>query len=270
MRYSFKVNDRSFPLYVDSIGYNWEQEDIFRPTGYPYVHWLQCVKGTGILHIANQSIFLKPQQGILIAQGIPHSYKTFEGTWKTEFFTFGGSLISEILTSLGFHDYLFLEQPDSNITNFIQKHHEEIENSEPLQLFRASELVYEFLLLLKKYMISNPRNEPVYQDVIEPIISLVQSHYSQELDIKDFAKYSNYSEQYIHEVFRKFVGTTPHQYLLQFRIKKAKEFLMNNPELSVEEIRKKVGFNTSSHFISVFKKMENVTPGKFKHFYGHV
>lgn len=267
MRYSFRVNDRSLPFYVDSIGYDWHQEDINRPHGYPYVHWLQSLSGTGEVTVGNQTFLLGENQGILIHQGIPHTYHSTGGDWQTEFFTFGGALISETTAMLGFHDYLLIKEDDEQVFNFIKKHHVEIEDPEPLQLYRSSELVYQFLLLLKRHMITNPRNQPIYQNVIEPIIQLIHEHYGENLENSDFANFSNYSEQYILEVFRKFAGTSPHQYLLQYRIQKTKELLLNNSKYSVEEVGKMVGFNTNSHFISVFKRFEEITPGKFRHFY---
>lgn len=267
MRYSFRVNDRSLPFYVDSIGYDWHQEDINRPHGYPYVHWLQSLSGAGEITVGDQTFLLEEGQGILIHQGIPHAYHSISGDWQTEFFTFGGALISETTAMLGFHDYLLVKEQDQQIFEFIKNHHLEIEDPNPLQFYRSSELVYQFLLLLKRHLITNPRNQPIYQNVIEPIIQMIHDKYGEDLDNSDFAEFSNYSEQYILEVFRKFAGTSPHQYLLQYRIQKAKELLLNNSKYSVEEVGKMVGFNTNSHFISVFKRFEHITPGKFRHFY---
>lgn len=267
MRYRFNVNDRSLPFYVDSIGYDWHQEPINRPHGYPYAHWLQTLSGSGEVTVGNQTVVLSKNQGILIHQGVPHRYHAIGTDWQTEFFTFGGALILETIAMLGFHDYLLVQEADSQVFNFIRKHHAEIENPEPLQLYQSSELVYQFLLLLKRHMITNPHNQPIYQNVIEPIVQFIHQHYQEDLKNRDFARLSNYSEQYILAIFRRFVGTSPHQYLLQYRIQKAKEHLLNNANDSIETVGKQVGFNTNSHFIAVFKRFEHITPGKFRQFY---
>lgn len=271
MRYSFKDKDRSLPLYLDSIGYDWRQEAVNRPQGYPYVHWLQTYSGNGIVEIENQTLKLTPGQGILINQGIAHRYHSENSDetteWRTGYFTFGGALVSEITTTLGFHDYLYLAQPDAKIKDFIKNHYDEIENHDPFRIYGSSELVYSFLLMLKKYMLDNPRNQQSYQKIIAPILELIQEHYTENLDNTDFQRVTHYSTQYILETFRTYYGNTPHQILIDLRIRKAKELLLNRPTLSVEEIGRMVGFNTYSYFIMMFKRAERVTPGKFRHFY---
>lgn len=267
MRYSFQINDRSLPFYADSIGYDWIQEVIERPNGYPYVHWLQSIHGTGEITINNQTYQLSAGQGILINQDIPHSYHAKTDNWQTEFFTFGGALIKETTAMLGLNDYWLVTTPTPAILQFIGKYHTDIEADQPFQAYTASELVYKFLLLLKHDYITNSHNQPIYQNVITPIMKFIQNNYQNNLDNQAFAEFSNYSEQYILEVFRKFSGTSPHQYLQQYRIQKAKELLLNHTDYSVEMVGRMVGFNTYSHFISVFKRSEKITPGRFRRFY---
>lgn len=267
MRYSFKAKDRSLPLYVDSIGYDWTQELINRPKGYPYIHWLQTYEGSGTIQIEDREIELKPHQGILINRGIPNSYFANNENWQTGYFTFGGSLVAEITAALGFRDYLYLDRYEPKIFNFIKTHYDEIESHDQFNLYGSSELVYQFLLLLKKYMVSNPRNQEIYQKIIEPVLKLINHSYTNDLQNTDFQAVTHYSTQYILEAFRMYYGSSPHQVLVDLRIRKAKELLLNQPELSVEEVGRRVGFNTYSYFILMFKRSEKVTPGRFRRFY---
>ncbi|KAF0337235.1 hypothetical protein [Pediococcus acidilactici] len=47
-------------------------------------------------------------------------------------------------------------------------------------------------------------------------------------------------------------------------MRKSKELLVKEPNLSVEQIGHNVGVNTNSYFISTFKSREKLTPGKFR------
>jgi len=266
LRYSFKNKDRSLPLFIDSIGYNWFQEDVSRPAGYPYVHWLQTYSGSGVVVIENQEILLTPGTGILINQDIPHTYHATSPEWRTGYFTFGGALISEITTILGFNDYLSIQQPDATLANFIQNSHTEF-SQDDADPYASSALVYQFLLLIKKYRVKNPNNYQLNKKIVEPILHYIHRHYQQPIDNQDFVKLTNYSLQYVLEVFRNNQGISPHQVLLDYRILKAKELLLNQPNLSIEEIGRQVGFQTNSYFIAMFKRSERVTPGKFRGFY---
>ncbi|WP_323052391.1 AraC family transcriptional regulator [Pediococcus acidilactici] len=266
LRYSFKDKDRSLPLFVDSIGYNWLQESVNRQRGYPYVHWLQTYSGTGIITIENEEIELKSGMGILINQDIPHRYTATSSEWRTGYFTFGGALISEITKVLGFNDYLLVQKPDATLIKFISKYHTMF-NQDNIDLYDSSSLVYKFLLLIKKYRIKNPTNYQLNKKIIIPILDYIHCHYQEPVDNQDFVRLTNYSLQYILEVFRNNHGVSPHQVLIDYRILKSKELLLNNPELSIEEIGHQVGFKTNSYFIAMFKRNEKVTPGKFRSFY---
>ncbi|MBW2096979.1 MAG: helix-turn-helix transcriptional regulator, partial [Deltaproteobacteria bacterium] len=52
------------------------------------------------------------------------------------------------------------------------------------------------------------------------------------------------------------------EYLIHFRIEKAKELLLNTSK-NISEIAYEVGFNSQSYFGYLFKKCEKISPGKF-------
>lgn len=267
MRYSFKNKDRSLPVYIDSIGYDWPQEKVSRPKGYPYVHWLQTCTGKGIVEIDNKKIELSAGQGILINHGVPHNYYQIgEKGWRTSYFTFGGSLIKEMTMILDIHKYRYIDYPVEKLKSFVEDNHQEFQQSQ-VDIYRASSLVYDFLLEIKKYQIENPSNRHLHQNIFQPILSLIETNYKDDLSNEDFVQVTNYSIQYILEMFKQVYGISPHQQLTNRRILKAKELLLNQPDLSVEEVGREVGFNTNSYFISVFKQSEKVTPGKFRSLY---
>ena len=60
----------------------------------------------------------------------------------------------------------------------------------------------------------------------------------------------------------------PFEYINRVRISKSKDFIINNSKMEINEIAKKVGYDNASYFCAVFKKMEGVSPGKFKKLHG--
>lgn len=63
--------------------------------------------------------------------------------------------------------------------------------------------------------------------------------------------------------FRQLYGTSIYQFLLQCRIKQAKA-LLRNKELQVKAVAMQCGFKNVQHFITCFKKLERITPGRFQ------
>ncbi|GAC45682.1 AraC family transcriptional regulator [Pediococcus acidilactici NGRI 0510Q] len=263
MRYSFGITDYSLPLYIESLSNYWEQEDINRYQGYPYVHWLQCIEGAGTILIDNKEFSLDKGQGILIDRDVPHAYHSSKGKWITAYLTFGGELIVEILATLNIRNFVKVEDPDSELRQFIDECYKKIQR-EPTDSYQTSAMVYRLLTLVKKNQIRNRANQRVFIEIINPIIDFIKENYKKDLKNRDFVAQTNYSQQYILEIFREHLNSSPRKLLTDYRIRKSKELLVKEPNLSVEQIGHNVGFNTNSYFISTFKSREKLTPGKFR------
>lgn len=264
MRYSFKKKDRSLPLFIDSIGYNWTQENITRPVGYPYIHWLHTQSGEGSIIIHDKEYALNTNQGILIRHHIPHTYKASSDNWKTAYFTFGGSLVNEILDSLNIEDFLLLDNIQHDIDKFIRNVSVDIS---PYFTLDASQSVYSFLMLLKKHQLVPQEDLLGSQSIISTLIKYLEVHYSEQITNEQLANQIGYSTQYTSRLFKQIFKISPYQYLIELRIRKAKELLVNNTNLSIQEIAVQVGFNDTSYFISTFKKIENQTPKQFQKYF---
>ena len=59
-------------------------------------------------------------------------------------------------------------------------------------------------------------------------------------------------------------GGLPHAYVMERRLQVARELLINHPELSIEQITVRLGFSSSSHFSSAFRRRTGFTPTDFR------
>ena len=91
--------------------------------------------------------------------------------------------------------------------------------------------------------------EEVYQDI--------------NLNVSMIADKFELTIPYLSRFFKKQTGTGLLDYIHKIRITKAKE-LINEEDLSIKEIAKRVGYINSDALIRVFKKLEGITPGKYK------
>lgn len=264
MRYSFSQKIRSLPLFVDSLGYQWQQESIKRPKGYHYVHWLHTQKGEGIVEINQKKYHLTENTGILINEAVPHNYYALSKDWTTAYFTFGGILLQDMMNLLQFGDYQLLEINLSEIDHFILKllDHDEKEGID--YQYEASGLVYQFLMLIKNNTNRKHYSSVKYQQIVQPILNLIEQSYAQDLSNQKMADLVGYTPQYVNKVFKEQIAISPTQYLATYRIRKAKELMIQKNSLSVEEIAWLVGFQTVNYFITVFRKQEKITPYQFK------
>jgi AraC family transcriptional regulator len=70
------------------------------------------------------------------------------------------------------------------------------------------------------------------------------------------------SQYHFAHLFKQSTGISPHQYLIRWRIERAKQLLaMGN--LSIAAIAQTVGFASQGHFTYHFKRLVGVTPRVF-------
>lgn len=95
------------------------------------------------------------------------------------------------------------------------------------------------------------------------LMRYMREHYSEPLMLSDLTQFSGLSQSYLIRAFRKDTGSTPHEYLLNYRLQKAMEMLRETDE-PIETISDRCGFNSTSHFARAFKKTTNLTPSEFR------
>ncbi len=97
------------------------------------------------------------------------------------------------------------------------------------------------------------------------VLSYIHSNYQSDLTVAQLADIVNLSTYHFIRWFKRLTSSTPHEYLIHYRLKKAKELLINTDE-SVEQIAVRCGFNSASHFCRCFKKAVGTTPRDFRSF----
>jgi AraC family transcriptional regulator len=63
--------------------------------------------------------------------------------------------------------------------------------------------------------------------------------------------------------FKQSTGLSPHRYILEARIARAKE-LLGNRALSITDVALQTGFATPSHFSVTFRRIANATPRDYR------
>ena len=259
----FNLTHHHLPIGIESIGDHWPQTTVERLHGYPYYHWLQSTQGEGEIWLDNQQIILRSGTGILIPPFMPHRYFPLSSDWETCFVTFNGELQPYLMHLVGSAHYLVIEDSPAFLPLIQQMidHIQQDTNSLDLSL-----LCYQFPLYLHQSQ-SPWHQHPLYQQYIEPCLSLIQQHYQTDLTIEQLAHQVFITPQYLTKLFKQFIGQSPYQYLLAYRIQHAKQLLINRPELSIQQIAARIGFNSTSQFIQLFKQKVGLTPKKFRHHY---
>ncbi|MBQ9773479.1 MAG: helix-turn-helix transcriptional regulator [Clostridia bacterium] len=91
----------------------------------------------------------------------------------------------------------------------------------------------------------------------------IEAHYAEPIKLSDVAAAVSLSPSYLHARFSDQYAITPHEYLLQCRIKAAKDLLCMS-DRSILEIAEACGFANQQYLGTVFKQAVGLSPGKFR------
>jgi len=90
----------------------------------------------------------------------------------------------------------------------------------------------------------------------------IDEHFSEISDLKHIADEACLSKFHFIRVYKAIYHKTPHQYLISVRIDKAQLLLKQG--LSVTEVCFAVGFDSTSSFSALFKKLTNYSPSTYQ------
>ena len=137
-----------------------------------------------------------------------------------------------------------------------------MEGDDPAAELSVMSLVFRAVALLTRHM---PAPGPLAVEAdrrslsLRRMIAYLQDHYAEKLSVGDIARAGGVSVSACCESFRKHTGQTPVGYLTRYRLRKGMEQLLN-PNLSVGEVARSVGFASASYFTECFKRYLHTTP----------
>jgi len=256
-------------MYITEAGYFCANQGYYTErTEKPEYFLMYVIAGEGSLRRENQEIRLTKNKAILVYCDEYQYWKTESTeTWKFIWVHFAGAM--------GKYYYDILNE--NNLISTIQ-----VEDSEKLlgclenimenpgvsdtrksilatmQLTQAlSTLVYE------KYSERSNKAYNAHRDEINAAIYYIRNHYQEKIYLSDFEKIVHMSRNYFVRVFKECTSLSPYEYILHYRVDKAKE-LLRTSDYSVSQISFKVGFESESNFIKYFKKITGKTPLQFR------
>jgi AraC family transcriptional regulator len=121
--------------------------------------------------------------------------------------------------------------------------------------------------LLKHYSVSSPKivkhAEGLSRLKLQRAIEYINQNLEKDLGLAEIATAVGMSMYHFSRLFKQSTGFSPHKYVMNCRIERAKRLLTKTEE-AMDEIYQQVGFQTQSHFTNVFRKLIGTTPKAYR------
>ncbi len=120
--------------------------------------------------------------------------------------------------------------------------------------------------LLRHYSVQNYSSPPIVnglpRSALRKVLEYIHEHLDQDLALTRLAAIAHMSPSYFSRLFKQSTGLSPHQYVIRYRIERAKQ-LLRQSKLSIAEIAYSLGFTHQSHFSHHFKHLTGISPKTF-------
>lgn len=100
-------------------------------------------------------------------------------------------------------------------------------------------------------------------DTVEKAKKYISEHISEPITLSDISEEVHLSPNYFHSLFKSVEGTTPREYLTEYRLRLACE-LLRTTSLSLSDISERCGFCNQQYLSLLFKKRFGVSPKTYR------
>lgn len=98
---------------------------------------------------------------------------------------------------------------------------------------------------------------------LQKMLSYIYKHYAEAVTLEDIAGAANISRSEAGRCFNAYMGCSPVDALIDYRLQTAHE-LLNDTSLTLQEISHSCGFNCVNYFSRKFKQIYGYTPGQIR------
>lgn len=251
------------PLHLCTCGYENCEEGFccnFHTREYYLIHYI--VEGEGFYETDGNVYPVSKGELFVIYPGEQVKYysPSPEKTWTFVWLGFSGSHAEQYLASIGIsRDNLVQERQGLRFTEAVRECLRYIEQNQP----STSQIMLD-AYALKCLASLEPVTEVPAADRstthADMAVRFIKDNYMNGINITDVVSYLNIERSYFYRVFTKHIGVSPQQYLVDYRLDRAKELLQEGA--SVTDTAEAVGIKNIYGFSTMFKKKFGVPPSR--------
>lgn len=255
--------------------YGWEQccpSHSFGPAARNHYLFHYVLSGTGVLMADNakketQIYHIKSGQGFLIFPGQVTTYIADSNLpWEYAWIEFDGLRVKEAVeqTDLSLNQPVYHSRTKELRELMMHEMLYIAQNSDksPFHLIGHLYLFFDHLIQSTKST-SLKHTSKMSDFYIKEAISFIEQNFQNNITIEDIASVCGINRSYFGKIFHNAVGKSPQEFLMNYRMIKARE-LLKLTSLSISDIGSAVGYENQLHFSRAFKTIYGVSPRNWR------
>jgi AraC-like DNA-binding protein len=233
---------------------------------YYLVHCI--VSGKGTFRCGKKTYDLGPGDGFLICpQDVTYYEADKEDPWHYVWVGFNGINAQELLNQCGlsYDNPIFYYNNNNAFADIISALENANKFSFQNDLIRMGYL-YLFISILTEvtpYSGQNYYSHSITEEYVKSAIDYIERNYHCDISVNSLSEYIGISRKYLCTIFKKFLGQTPIEFILNTRMRKACSLLIND-HLTVSEVSNSIGYKDQFIFSKQFKNIIGESPSKYR------
>ena len=239
---------------------------------HPFTELFYVVDGKGEFNIQGQRFPVKPNDFVIINPQVEHTELSSPDE-PLEYIVLGirGLSFSNLTpVSEGGHPFSFfnLRDEQKDILRYLNAMVQEAtcqQMSYELVCHNLLEILLIKILRHQHFDLEVGKQSKATKD-ISFIKHYLETYYHESIQLEDLASMTHLSRFYISHSFKKEIGMSPMEYLIDIRIKESK-ILLRTTNYSISQVADIVGFTTPTYFSKQFRKSTGISPTDYREQY---
>lgn len=240
----------------------------FGPAARTHYLFHYVLSGKGTLDVINEKgegvvTKLEKGQGFLLFPGQIASYfADVKDPWTYMWVEFDGLRVKQALenSTLSVNNSVFNSRSEKASEQLIHEMEQIILNPDMSPYFQIGHLFLFFNYLLEATQkLKKDLNSNLSDFYVQEALTFIENNFDKQMTIESLAEVVGLNRNYFGKLFQRKMGKSPQQFLIQYRMSKAAEYLLTT-DLEITKISRNVGYENPLQFSKAFKKTYGKSP----------
>ena len=224
------------------------------------------IEGKGQLSVKGQTYSIGKNQAFILVPGEETVYRADkEDPWTYAWIGFHGYESEKLVHGMGFYDnnYVIDIEDAGLLGGYIDKILDHSQLTFANYIIRNSYMGLLIGELIKNADIPADENRFSEETYVNMALQHITANYQNPVKIAGIANRIGINRSYLAIIFKKKMGISPQEFLINFRMEKAAELLMET-DLAIRAVAAGVGYKDPLTFSKAFKQKYGINPSEFR------